>query len=154
MPRGALRDKSGTLTRAGQKLAAVMLDPTYASATDEERARAAGISRRHLYRLMADEDFQAALRARAIDLLRPKLGPILDAAVQTASTPGRDGFKDREMLLQMVGLYVPKQALEHTGAEGGPIQVVVASGLNPRVYGHGDNEAVEADAEAGAVPER
>lgn len=118
-----LTEKSNTLTRAGQKLAAIYLDPAYARASDRDRAKAAGISERHLHYLTADPDFQAALKARAIDFLRPKLQPILDAAAQTAMEPGRDGFKDRELLLQFAGWYAPREKHEISGPGGGPIQV-------------------------------
>lgn len=119
-----LTDKSNTLTRAGQKLAAIYLDPAYTNSTDRERAKAAGISIATLHRLTADPDFQAALKARAVDLLRPKLQPILDAAAQTAMEPGRDGFKDRELLLQFAGWYAPREKHEVSGPGGGPIQVI------------------------------
>lgn len=131
-------DKTGTLTRAGQRLLAVFLDPQYADTTDVEKAKAAGVSIRHFHRLTHDPHFQAALKAKALELITPKIRPVLDAAIKTAVEPGRDGFKDREMLLRMIGWYDPKSTIEHQGSDGGPIQIVVG-GLNPAIYGTGED---------------
>jgi len=41
--------------------------------------------------------------------VRERIGGVLQAAVDTAVKPARDGHQDRAMILQMAGVHVPKQ---------------------------------------------
>lgn len=122
---GRVVAKDCTLTRAGQKLVDVLLDPRSENMTALQRAQAAGISLRRYHQLMADPDFQAALKAKAIEMLMPSIPKVLEVAKQTAQEPGRDGFKDREMLLRLVQWYDPKSTVEHTGPGGEALRIVI-----------------------------
>lgn len=113
------------LTRSEKALLAVLLDPAYFKALNTERARAAGISDRRFYQMMADPWFREREREAFYDLLRTRLGPIVQAAAETAAQPGRDGHFDRKMVLEMAGLYLPKQEQRLTGGDGGAIKVVL-----------------------------
>ena len=113
----------GGLTKAGQRLVAVLLDPAYRHATVRQRAKAARISEPHYYRLMKDEAVHEALRLKARELLAPYLAPILATAVETASQPGRDGHQDRRMLLEMAAWYGPRQQMEISGPGGSELRI-------------------------------
>ncbi len=123
---GRVVERECTFTRAGQKLVQVLFDPEAKNWTAVERAKRANISLRRYYQLLADPDFQAALRAKALESLTPIMPAVLRAAQETAAAPGRDGFKDREMLLRMQGWYEPREAREISGPGGGPMVVAAA----------------------------
>ena len=113
----------GGLTKAGQRLVAVLLDPAYRTATNQQRARAARISEPHYYRLMRDEAVHEALRLKARELLAPYLAPILATAAETAIQAGRDGHQDRRMLLEMADWYGPRQRTEISGPGGSELRI-------------------------------
>ena len=111
------------VSRAGQVLADVLLDPTNMELSTAERCKAAGISVSRYFNLIHDDNFQSYLRARGQALLAPALSAIQMAAIKCALSGDRDGFKDREMLLKMGTWFQPVQKQEISGPGGGPVTV-------------------------------
>lgn len=60
---------------------------------------------------------------RAEPLLRYR-SDVLFALIDVASTPDPQSHPDRKLYLEMTGDYKPRQALEMTGAEGGPVRTL------------------------------
>nr|WP_294577194.1 hypothetical protein [uncultured Rhodopila sp.] len=104
------------LTRVERAVLAVLVDPRFnqPNTTNAERIAAADVSERRFYEVMADPWFQDQQRRAFLDVIRTNIGPIVEAAVKTASAEGRDGHQDRKMLLEMGGMYIPKSAIDHT----------------------------------------
>lgn len=117
-----------SLTRAERALLAILTNPEYFKADDKAKYTAAGISESRYYQLMRKPEFKQALVDMFRDMLQGDIGPIIAAAKTTATTClDRDGHQDRKMLLEMAGVYTPKQEVknEHSGANGGPIVIEI-----------------------------
>jgi hypothetical protein len=82
----------------------VLSDPRFVTATAQERADAAGISRRTYFRVLADPHFEPRFRAAWRRCLRAHVGPVLSALVASASTPEARHANDRKLFLGLVGL--------------------------------------------------
>lgn len=95
----------------------VVADPAFVNATAQQRADAAGISRRTYFRVLADPHFEPKFRAAWRRCLRAYVGPVLSALVTSASTPEPRHSSDRKLFLEMVGLGEPQQD-ETTQANG------------------------------------
>jgi hypothetical protein len=133
-PGAIQRTPSGApiLTPSMQKLIDVILDCECEDMTTKQRAEAAGITEQTYYRTMADLRFQEAMKNRAFTWLIPEMPTVLQSAVRAARMDGRDGFKDREMLMRMVRWYEPASKQEVTGPGGGAVEVrFVPPGLAP-----------------------
>lgn len=102
-----------TLTRAEKALLAVLLNPKYYKSMDKERWTAAGISRRRFYEIIADPWFREQQHQAFMDWLRRDLAPIMDAHIETARMPGKEGFFDRRMAFEMSGYYQEQKRIEH-----------------------------------------
>jgi hypothetical protein len=110
----------------------VLADPGFVSATAQQRADAAGISRRTYFRVLADPDFEPKFRAAWRKCLRGYVGPVLSALVGSASTPDARHATDRKLFLGLVGLDgppapEPEKPKERTDAE--LIQACVTLGI-------------------------
>jgi hypothetical protein len=95
------------LTKADVALLAAMADPDRFRATNEELWTAAGISRATFYRLTRDPGFAARRRQQLFDVLRSEVNDVVYATLLNAQLPGREGFADRKLLLEMTGVYQP-----------------------------------------------
>lgn len=101
-----------TLTRAERAVLEVVTDPVLYKATAEERMKAAGVARSTYFTVLRNPAFKEMQESFAHAMLRERIGPVIDAAYQTACTPGRDGYADRNTLLQMTGLHTPRKHVE------------------------------------------
>lgn len=124
-------DGNRILTRTQKKVLAVQIDPAYFKKSNREKIEAAGCSVFQFYKIMRDPTFNQLIHSMLFELVRGESGPILDAMVKSAKLIGREGFPDRRMALEMLNYYRPKQELQHTGPDGGPIQHEVEHGFNP-----------------------
>lgn len=118
---GAEMKENDSLTRAERAVLRVLIDPTYHEATNAEKIQAAGVSEAQFYRIVRKPQFREQEKAAFFDLIQTRLGPIIEAAMKTASMEGRDGFNDRKMLLEMGGMYTPKSGLDLTSG-GKPLK--------------------------------
>jgi hypothetical protein len=111
------------LTRAEQNLLAVLVNPAFnqPDTTNEQRFNAAKISESRFYGIMTDPWFKEQHKNAVFQMIRSNVGSIINASVKTAQQEGRNGFMDRRMLMEMSGMYVPKQAFDHTTG-GKPIK--------------------------------
>jgi hypothetical protein len=105
-----------TLTRAEKAVLDILADPAYFKATNEEKVEASGVSRRRFYEILADPWVRDQQKQLCLDMIRSRVNDIVGAAVTSAvECIGKEGHLDRKMLLEMSGLYEPKQKQEHTG---------------------------------------
>jgi hypothetical protein len=115
------------LSKGERALLLVLMDPTHYRTSTAERARAAGISVSTYFRIMRQPDFQVLINAAYRTAMRQSLGHVIAAALDTATEPGRDGQRDREMVLQMTGLHAPRQGVEVNVGPGSIVGVVGVS---------------------------
>lgn len=54
---------------------------------------------------------------------------VLDALVQVATMADPKAHPDRRLFMEWAGIYKPGQRLEHSGPDGGPIEIMEMSGL-------------------------
>lgn len=104
------------LSRARRKLMLVLSNPDFANATVREICEAAGVSKATYFKAMRDPEFHKEHNNWIRSTITNRLYKILDSAIQTATTVGRDGFQDRRLLFEMAGHYNPHQEL-HIQAE-------------------------------------
>lgn len=125
--RGIEHQRKRTLTRAERSVIQVLSDPALYRETATERIAAAGVSRDRYYKIMKNPDFRQLQRDFVHDMIRERVAPVIGAALDTASVKGRDGHNDRDMVLQMAGLYTPKQQTDlHVTGEA----IIAVAGVN------------------------
>jgi hypothetical protein len=89
-------------------------------------AEKAGCDRKTVWSAFQNEEFIDAYNKVCLFLIKERIGEVLDASVKAART---NSFADRQMLLQIVGLYKPISRQEVTGKDGQPVQVQTLVGL-------------------------
>jgi hypothetical protein len=102
-----------TLTRTERKVLEVILTQDNRNKTQEVIAKSAGCSRTMYLKIMADPWFQEQRRNLLRTMIQEQAGAFVQAAVETATTPGRDGFQDRRLLLTLSGDHVERRQHEH-----------------------------------------
>jgi hypothetical protein len=118
-----------SLTRKERAVLAIICDPSMADATNRERYAKAGLSERRYYEILADPWFNEQHRRMIQSVVKERVGRLIEAGYQTAATPGRDGFQDRRMLLEMTGHYVKREQIDHTSG-GQPIVGVIGVAMD------------------------
>lgn len=91
--------------------------------TRTERAKA---DRKTVWSAFQTPAFVDAYNQAGLFLLKERVGEVLEAAIREAK---RHSFPDRQMLLQMAGLYTPTSRAEVTGKDGKPMQIETIVGL-------------------------
>lgn len=144
------------LSPAAKRVLLALFDPAHFGASYPELAEATGCSERQIANIMTQRVFADAVKAIFNRQLSRSAGAILDAAVKSALIPGRDGYQDRKMLLEMAGLYTgPVRRHVHEGKIGVEHQVgsrlTRALSLREQVVrqieqaGEGDDAIIDAD---------
>lgn len=128
-PRAASDEPNRTFTRVERKVLEAITAPALANATNEERFAHAGVSKTRFYGIMQDPWFRKKHREFIHNHVQGRIAELVNASANTATTPGRDGFQDRRMLLEMTGHYTPRQQIDHTTA-GQPIVGVVGVAMD------------------------
>lgn len=101
-------------TAAEKRLLEVLVNPDYLGKNVSELCNLAGISRNKYYDAMKKKDFQALVADTTQDLIKGKIGNVLNATYKYSLTA--KGHQDRKVLLTMAGLYVDKKETELSGA--------------------------------------
>jgi hypothetical protein len=119
------------LTAAETRVLKVLCNPDYFGASNADRIAAANTSERRFYQIMADKWFVQQQKEAVLKMIQGDVSGVVNAALQSAKLEGRAGHSDRKMLLQMAGIYEPKETRQLTGPKGGPIETksVGLSGL-------------------------
>jgi len=108
-------------TPAEQKLIETLANPENYGKNITELCELAGISRFTYYEAFKKPDFVAYYNSLVLELLRGKVGDVINATYRFA-TMFPQNHQDRKILLEMTGTYTPKQAHEVFGKDGGPIK--------------------------------
>lgn len=103
-------------TAAEKRLLEVLVNPDYLGKNVSELCNLAGISRNKYYDAMKKKDFQALVADTTQDLIKGKIGNVLNATYKYSLTA--KGHQDRKVLLTMAGLYVDKKETELSGSVG------------------------------------
>ena len=103
-------------TAAEKRLLEVLVNPDYLGKNVSELCNLAGISRNKYYDAMKKKDFQALVANTTQDLIKGKIGNVLNATYKYSLTA--KGHQDRKVLLTMAGLYVDKKETELSGSVG------------------------------------
>jgi hypothetical protein len=126
---GGDRSINRMLTRKERAVLRVICDPALCEATQAERAKQAQVSIRQYFSILADPWFREQHRVAINRHVQERVGRLIEAGYQTAATPGRDGFQDRRMLLEMTGHYVKREQIDHTSG-GQPIVGVIGVAMD------------------------
>lgn len=94
--------------------------------TRTELAERAKADRKTVWSAFQTPAFVEAYNQVCIFLLKERVGEVLEAAIREAK---RHSFPDRQMLLQMAGLYTPTSRAEVTGKDGKPMQIETIVGI-------------------------
>ena len=89
-------------TTAEQKLLEVLLNPEFRGKSKTEICQIAGISRQTYYDAFKKPEFVAYYEARARDLVREAVGPVVNAFVKEAK---KGSYPHGKVVLEMAGLY-------------------------------------------------
>ncbi len=103
-----------TLTRVELKILKVLMDPTLADRTAEQRIEIAGVSRTSWFMAIRDPWFQEEQAKAVREHIAISVAPMLNASIETALKPGRDGFLDRRLMFEMGRFHIPKRRVEQT----------------------------------------
>ncbi len=122
-------DDERTFTRKERAVLEAITDPATRNMTNAERAALAGVSDRQYYQIMARPWFRARHRNIIQGHVQSRVADLVEASAVTAATPGRDGFNDRKLLMEMTGHYIARQQIDHTSA-GQPIVGVVGVSMD------------------------
>lgn len=104
-------------------------------ATCRQWAAAAGIHPATLSTALRTGRFGEVLRATIVAQLAPRAPALLAASVETAINAGHHGFRDRQMLLEILGLYSPRSETVVSGQVDVYMPDLVRSLTN--AHGHG-----------------
>ncbi len=108
--------------------------------TEVAWAAAAGVSQGTVSRALSRPGFVEHLQRWHLARLHGKAKAIVDRSVEEALA---DSFQDRRMLLEMIGIYKPRQRTEVTGADGGPVRLSLADII--RQIKNPDESVIEAE---------
>jgi predicted DNA-binding protein YlxM (UPF0122 family) len=116
------------LTRKQRAVLEVIMDPSMANATVEERIKRAGVSLQTYYNVLQMPHVEAERQRLVKQLVTQAVAPAIAACAATAMTQGRDGFQDRRLLLSMSGDYVERkqQDVNVSGSIVGVVGVALA----------------------------
>ena len=117
-------------------LAAIVENGLSLSRTD--LAEKAGCDRKTVWAAFQSEEFCDAYNKGCLFLIKERVGEVIDASIRAAKG---NSFSDRQMLLQIVGMYKPITRQEVTGKDGGPMQVQTLVGIIQEAR-QGDSKAL------------
>jgi hypothetical protein len=100
-------------TRLERKIMDCLLDHDTTYAKVDDICKAVGCSRNGYYNIMRDGWFQEQRRNLLRDMVQQQASVFIKAAAETAATPGRDGFQDRRLLLNITGDHVERKQHNH-----------------------------------------
>ena len=102
-----------TPTAAEKRLLEILINPEHLGKNVTELCNLAEISRNKYYDAMKKKDFQSLVTDTTQDLIKGKIGDVLNATYKYSLTA--KGHQDRKVLLTMAGLYVDKKETEISG---------------------------------------
>lgn len=94
--------------------------------TRTELSEAAKVDRKTVWSAFQTPAFVETYNQVCLFLLKERVGEVLEASIREAK---RHSFPDRQMLLQMAGLYTPTSRAEVTGRDGKPVQIETIVGI-------------------------
>lgn len=89
-------------------------------------AEKAGCDRKTVWSPFQSEEFCEAYNKVCLFLIKERVGEVIDASIRAAKG---NSFADRQMLLQIVGMYRPVTRQEVTGKDGGSMQMETLVGI-------------------------
>lgn len=101
-----------TPTIAEKRILEVALNPDNYDINIKERCKLAKTSRETWYKAFAKKPFTDLLNTLTMDLLKSKVGNIVNATYKFATTDSRCA-SDRKVLLTMAGLYTDKAQVDN-----------------------------------------
>ena len=104
-------DTARALSASERKILRVWADPAYYASTDTECIKAAGVGRATYYKAKQTPALEGERQRICREMLVQGLRGAYGAMIETAGSPGREGFQDRRLLMEMAGEYTPRQAV-------------------------------------------
>jgi hypothetical protein len=108
------------LTDTEEKLLEVMLNPENRMKSITDICNMAKISRMTYYRAFKKPEFTEVYNNKSKDLIKQAVAPVINTFIREAQ---RGSFQHGKVILEMAGIYTEKQQMEHTGKDGGPIEI-------------------------------
>lgn len=93
-------------TKAETRLLETLINPENVGKNVEQMCSVSNVAKNTYYKAMKKPDFVKLVNDTTLDLIKGKVGDILNASYLYALT--EKGFQDRKILLQMAGLLVEK----------------------------------------------
>ncbi len=109
-----------TPTVAERRLLDALLSPENRFLNVLRLCKKAGVSRPTYYLAFSKPGFVALYKEMSIRLAERVIGPVMATFADEAV---RGSFQHGKVILEMAGVYSEKQVHEHTGKDGGPIEV-------------------------------
>jgi len=111
-------------TTAEKKLLEVLLDPVSTQLSVTDICERAGVARRTYYKATAKEEFNNLVKESALDMIKGKVAPLMNAAYKYALE--EKGHQDRKMLFNMLGMYADKieEKVDINSVDGVKIKIV------------------------------
>jgi hypothetical protein len=97
-------------------------DPTHFGDSITNICKEADISRPTYYDMIKKPEFVEYKNQLTLDVLKSRIDNVINATYKFATTNSKNNA-DRKLLLEMVGMFVERQKIEHTGENGTPINV-------------------------------
>jgi hypothetical protein len=110
---------SERLTQKQQMLLEYMLNPENRHKPVTQICKDLGISRKMWYEAMERPRFQTLYQEQSVAMTKHAVGPVINSVIKEAT---RGSLGHQKLVLEMAGVYTPKQQLEHSGPAGGPIK--------------------------------
>jgi hypothetical protein len=110
-------------TKKEQSLLAVLLNPANRLKTVTEVCQLAECSREFYYNTFHKPGFVEYYRRTLMDLVKREVGQVVNTFLKEAK---RGSYQHGKVILEMADMYTEKVRQEHTGADGGPIEVSTA----------------------------
>lgn len=92
------------LTAQERKALAALTNPSNRGSSFAAIAKDIGISESNFRRLRARPRFQKAIAGAVISQAKAAAPGVLNACIETAKMPGKEGFQDRKLLFQLAGI--------------------------------------------------
>lgn len=112
-------------TPAEMKLLEVLANPENIGCNVSDLCQLAGVSRNVYYDGFKKPEFVSYYEQLTRDIIKQSVQPVVNACIKEAKA---GSYNHAKLVLEMAGMYTPKQNMELTGKDGGPVKIKVKVG--------------------------
>lgn len=100
------------LTEKEKALLEILINPDYRMKSITDICKAAKCSRNIYYNAFSKPEFVEIYKQKSMDMVKQSVAPVLNTFIREAQ---RGSFQHGKVLLEMAGIYIEKQRLDHGG---------------------------------------